>query len=251
MTNIPIDKSLPVHIDKSPLPVHIAIIMDGNGRWAKKKGLPRIYGHRAGIKSVRAVIEMARELGIKVLSLFAFSTENWTRPAGEIRALMGILLQYLKKEKKELKSKDIRFVVSGDISALPVRVRDEIRRVCQYTENCSGLVLNLCLNYGGRQEILHAVNRIRTEKTKKMPGIIDETTFQQFLWRGDLPDADLLIRTSGERRISNFFLWQIAYTELYFTSVLWPDFDRNEFYKAIKDYQERERRFGTIQQSMR
>ncbi|MFH2071184.1 MAG: isoprenyl transferase [Elusimicrobiota bacterium] len=237
-----------IHIDKSKLPVHVAIIMDGNGRWAKKKGLPRIYGHRAGIKSVRTAIETARELEIKVLSLFAFSTENWTRPAGEIGALMGLLSRYLKKEKEEMKNKGIRFVVSGDISALPAKVRQEVRQVCEYTEDCRGLVLNLCLNYGGRQEILHAVNMIASlERTKKTQGIIDESAFRRFLWTGNLPDPDLLIRTSGERRVSNFLLWQIAYAELYFTPVLWPDFNRNEFYRAIKDYQTRERRFGSIQ----
>ncbi|MDI6641676.1 MAG: isoprenyl transferase [Elusimicrobiota bacterium] len=229
-------------IDKSKLPKHIAIIMDGNGRWAKKRNLPRVFGHRAGIKSVRNVIESAREIGVKYISLYAFSTENWQRPKSEIKTLYQLLYQYIRKERENLKKHDIRIVVSGDISMLPKKVQKALNDLCKYTKSCSSLCVNLCLNYGARQEIVRAVNKILEEKIHS----IDEKTFANYLYTKDMPDPDLLIRTSGELRISNFLLYQIAYTELYFTNVLWPDFSKKEFYKAIIHYQNRERRFGGL-----
>jgi len=229
-------------ISKKDLPKHIAIIMDGNGRWAKKRGLPRVFGHRAGIKAVRATVEACRELGIPCLSLYAFSTENWQRPKTEIKALMNLLYKYLGKEKQNLKKNNIKLIVSGDINALPKKIQNEIKKVTDYTKNCDGMILNLCLNYGSRQEITNAVNKIISKKYSS----IDESIISKNLYTSDLPDPDLLIRTSGEYRISNFMLWQLAYTELYFTNVLWPDFTKEELYKAIQNYQQRERRFGKV-----
>ncbi|MFN3966076.1 MAG: isoprenyl transferase [Endomicrobiia bacterium] len=224
------------------LPKHIAIIMDGNGRWAKKRNLPRVFGHRAGIKAVRQTIEACREIGIPYLSLYAFSTENWQRPKTEIKTLMNLLYKYLKKEKENLKKNDIKLIISGDISALPKIVQKEIKNVTEYTKDCKKMVLNLCLNYGSRQEIINAINKIISKKYSS----VNEAIISKNLYTKDLPDPDLLIRTSGEFRISNFMLWQIAYTELYFTDVLWPDFSKEELYKAIQSYQKRERRFGKV-----
>ncbi len=224
------------------LPKHIAIIMDGNGRWAKKRNLPRVFGHRAGIKAVRQTVEACRELGISCLSLYAFSTENWQRPKTEIRTLMKLLYKYLKKEKEKLKKNDIRLVISGDIKVLPKKIQKAIKDVIEYTKDCKKMILNLCLNYGARQEIVNAINKIISKKYS----FIDESIISKHLYTYDLPDPDLLIRTSGELRISNFMLWQIAYTELYFTDVLWPDFTKEELYKAINSYKNRERRFGGI-----
>jgi len=229
-------------ISTKELPKHIAIIMDGNGRWAKKRGLPRVFGHRAGIKAVRATVEACRELGIPCLSLYAFSTENWQRPKTEIKALMNLLYKYLGKEKQNLKKNNIKLIVSGDINALPKKIQNEIKKVTDYTKNCDGMILNLCLNYGSRQEITNAVNKIISKKYS----CVDESIISKNLYTSDLPDPDLLIRTSGEYRISNFMLWQLAYTELYFTNVLWPDFTKEELFKAIQNYQQRERRFGKV-----
>lgn len=229
-------------INKNNIPEHVAIIMDGNGRWAKKRSLPRVFGHRAGIKSVRNVIEAAREIGVKYISLYAFSTENWQRPKSEIRILMNLLYQYIRRERENLKKNDIRVVISGDLTPLTAEVRKALESLCEYTKSCSALCVNLCLNYGARQEIVKAVNNILEEKITQ----VSEKTFSEYLYTRDLPDPDLLIRTSGEQRISNFLLYQIAYTELYFTKTLWPDFSKKEFYKAIVDYQNRERRFGAL-----
>ena len=228
------------------IPQHVAIIMDGNGRWARARGLPKLAGHRAGAKSVREVIEAARELGVKVLTLYTFSTENWKRPRGEIDALFRLLEEYLEKEENGLNKNNIRFSVIGDIDALPSGTRDKIKKVMASTSGNTGLVLNLALNYGSRPEILHAIKDIVREAVsgKLDPAAIDEKLFSGYLYTRNLPDPDLVIRTSGECRVSNFLLWQIAYSELYITKKFWPDFGKKEFEKAMLEYQKRERRFG-------
>ncbi len=233
-------------IDKEKLPRHIAIIMDGNGRWAKKKNLNRISGHIKGVDAVREVVTFCRELGIGVLTLYAFSMENWQRPKEEVAALMGLLKEYLFKECEEMVKNDIRLSAIGRLEDLPADVRATLEESIQKTEKCNGMILNLALSYGGRSEILHAVRGIISDLRKGMikEEEIDLSSFSQYLWTRGLPDPDLLIRTSGEFRISNFLLYQMAYTELYLTETLWPDFNREELLKAIADYQSRERRFG-------
>ncbi len=231
-----------IELDENNLPQHVGIIMDGNGRWAKKRGLPRIFGHRAGVKTVRNIVEIASKLGIKCLSLFAFSTENWYRPKNEVKGLFNLLKHYIKSERENLKKNNIKLIVSGDISRFDEQTKRTLLKLIEDLKNNTGLVLNLCLNYSGRQEIINAVNKILASGIKK----ITEKEFEKFLYTKDLPDLDLLIRTSGELRISNFMLWQLAYTELYFTKTLWPDFSQKEFVLAIKDFQMRERRFGRV-----
>ena len=239
-------------IDKEKLPHHIAIIMDGNGRWAKKKFLNRISGHIKGVNAVREVVTACRELGIKVLTLYAFSIENWKRPTDEVNALMGLLKEYLQKECEEMVQNNIRLNVIGRIDDLPLDVQTTLRETIKKTGDCDEMVLNLALSYGGRSEILHAVQGIISdlEKGKVKPGEITVQRFPEYLWTRGIPDPDLLIRTSGEFRVSNFLLWQIAYTELYVTDTLWPDFDRKELLKAIADYQSRERRFGLTSEQL-
>jgi len=239
-------------IDKENLPRHIAIIMDGNGRWAKKKSLNRISGHIKGVDTVREVVTACRELGIKVLTLYAFSMENWRRPQDEVAALMGLLKEYLLKEREEMVQNNIRLCAIGRLEDLPLDVLDALRETMKKTEHCNGMILNLALSYGGRSEILHAVQGIISDfkKGEINPDQINQQRFSQYLWTWGIPDPDLLIRTSGEFRISNFLLWQIAYTELYVTETLWPDFDRKELLKAIADYQSRERRFGLTSEQL-
>lgn len=239
-------------IDQEKLPRHIAIIMDGNGRWAKKKFLNRISGHIKGVNAVREVVTACRELGIKVLTLYAFSIENWKRPTDEVNALMGLLKEYLQKECEEMVQNNIRLNVIGRIDDLPLDVQTTLRETIKKTGDCDGMVLNLALSYGGRSEILHAVQGIISdlEKGKVKPEEITVQRFPEYLWTRGIPDPDLLIRTSGEFRVSNFLLWQIAYTELYVTDTLWPDFDRKELLKAIVDYQSRERRFGLTSEQL-
>ncbi len=233
-------------IDKEKLPHHIAIIMDGNGRWAKKKDLNRISGHIKGVDAVRDVVTACRELGIKVLTLYAFSKENWNRPKDEVTALMELLKEYLLKEVQEMVQNNIRLRVIGKVEDLPIDVRNTLQETIRKTEQCDGMILNLALSYGGRSEIVHATQEILSDfqKGKIQPEEITIQRFSTYLWTWGIPDPDLLIRTSGEFRISNFLLWQVAYTELYVTETLWPDFDRKELLKAIADYQSRERRFG-------
>ena len=228
------------------IPKHIAIIMDGNGRWARSRHLPKIAGHQAGAKSVREAIEAAKELGVKVLTLYTFSTENWKRPKGEVSALFGLLEDYLDKEEAKLNENNIRFFVTGDIAGLPEAVRNKIEKVLASTSGNTGLTLNLALNYGSRPEILRAVKDIAKEAAsgKIDPDSIDEKLFSEHLYTKGLPDPDLVIRTSGEYRVSNFMLWQIAYSELYITKKLWPDFRKGDFKKAVAEYRKRERRFG-------
>ena len=238
--------------DKGKLPRHIAIIMDGNGRWAKKKNLNRISGHIKGVNAVREIVTACRELGIKVLTLYAFSIENWRRPKDEVTALMGLLKEYLLKEREEMIQNNIRLSAIGRLEDLPLDVRNTLKEAIKITEQCNGMILNLALSYGGRSEILHATQGILSDfqKGKVKPEEINLQRFSQYLWTWGLPDPDLLIRTSGEFRISNFLLWQIAYTELYVTETLWPDFNREELLKAIADYQSRERRFGLTSEQL-
>ncbi len=233
-------------IDKEKLPQHIAIIMDGNGRWAKKKSLSRINGHMKGVEAVREIVTACRELGVKVLTLYAFSVENWRRPKDEVEALMKLLKEYLLKETSEMLKNNIRLFAIGRISDLPIDVQQTLAQSIKETERCDGMILNLALSYGGRSEILYAVQGILSDFKKGKIKLSDLTPqrFSNYLWTREIPDPDLLIRTSGEFRISNFLLWQIAYTELYVTETLWPDFDREELLKAIAVYQSRERRFG-------
>ena len=240
------DKKLKDRIDRSKLPVHVAIIMDGNGRWARKQGFVRTLGHERGVDSVRNTVEAAAELGIGYLTLYAFSTENWNRPKYEIDALMRILVKSLHKEMNTLMKNNIRLEAIGDIDSLPAGSRKELAKSIKITSGNSGLTLVLALSYSSRWEIIEAVKTISREvKDGRLdPADIDSTLFNTYLTTNQIPDPELLIRTSGEYRISNFLLWQIAYTELYFTPVLWPDFSKEDFYAAIIDYQLRERRFG-------
>ena len=233
-------------LDPARLPRHVAIIMDGNGRWARGKGFPRVMGHRAGIKSVRAAAEFAREVGVEFLTLYAFSVENWKRPADEVSTLMRLLNEYLRRELSNLMKNEIRLNVLGDFGGLPALVRRQLERVMEETQGNRRMVLNLALNYGGRSEIVHAAQRIaeQVKAGKLKPAQINEELFSRFLYTDGQPDPDLLIRTSGERRISNFLLWQISYSEIYLTPKLWPDFGKSDFLEALRDYQRRERRFG-------
>jgi undecaprenyl diphosphate synthase len=228
------------------LPRHVAIIMDGNGRWAKARGVPRLMGHRAGRESVREVVRGCAGLGIEVLTLYTFSVENWQRPAREVSALMTILRQTLKAERRELRENNVRLQVVGRAQELPAAVRDEIARTQDYLSKCDGMLLNLALSYSGRAEIVDAVRRLVADaRTHRIdPARVDDELFASYLYTAGLPDPDLLIRTSGEMRISNFLLWQLAYTELWITDTLWPDFRRRHLYEAIAGYQRRERRFG-------
>ena len=235
-------KFLGIELDENKLPQHIGIIMDGNGRWAKKRGLPRIFGHRAGAKTVKEIVETAAKLGIKCLSLYAFSTENWQRPEDEIEGLFRLLRHYIRSERKKLIKNNIKLVVSGDLTKIDEKTKKSLHELVDELKDNKGLILNLCINYGGRQEIIRAVNKILNSNIKK----INEQEFEKFLYTKDLPELDFLIRTSGELRISNFMLWQLAYAELYFTKTLWPDFTPKEFVLAIKEFQTRERRFGRI-----
>jgi len=234
------------NIDKSNIPQHVAVIMDGNGRWAKKRGLKREKGHREGRKSVKKIVECCVELGIKNLTLYAFSTENWNRPKLEINFLMQLLFLSLKDELKNLNKNDIKFETIGNLSRLPKKIGNYLEKVKEETRGNTKLTLTLALSYGSRSEIIDVVREL-SDKVKNniiSSKNIDETVINDHLYTRDLPDVDLLIRTSGEKRISNFLLWQIAYSELYFTKKLWPDFRKKDLYKAIVNYQNRERRFG-------
>lgn len=233
-------------IDKSKLPVHIAIIMDGNGRWASRHGLERILGHQRGVEAVRSVIEAAAELEVKYLTLYAFSTENWERPNNEVSALMRIMVQSLNKETDTMIKNNIRMIAIGDLNRLAEDVRKRLFETIDLTSGSTGLTLIIALSYSSRWEITEAVKEIALEinQGKLKPEDINNTLFEKHLNTIGIPDPDLLIRTSGELRISNFLLWQLAYSELYFTSKLWPDFGKDDLYDAIIDFQNRERRFG-------
>ena len=234
------------------IPKHVAIIMDGNGRWAKRRNLPRTEGHKVGIESVRAVVEAAGEIDVKALTLYTFSSENWNRPKSEVSALMSLLVQTIRKEINELDKKNVRLLAIGDVDALPYAPRMGIKNTIKKLSKNSGLILNLALSYSSRQEILNAVKQVgENVKTGIIePDDINEQYFSSFLQTSTIGDPDLLIRTSGEQRISNFLLWQIAYAELYITPTLWPDFGKIEFYDAIENYQTRERRFGKVSEQL-
>jgi len=239
------EEALVNKINFSKLPQHVAVIMDGNGRWAKKRNLPREEGHRAGSKAVKEIVETCPRLGIKYLTLYAFSKENWKRPRKEVMTLWGLLADYLRKESNVLVENEFRLNVIGQIEQIPRKTRKELIKVVNLTKNFNKFTINLALNYSGRAEIIDAVKKIvHTDGVDKEN--LDEELFSQYLYTSGVPDPDLLIRTSGELRISNFLLWQIAYSEIWVTPVLWPDFNRRHMLEAILDYQERERRFGDI-----
>ncbi|MCX7836609.1 MAG: isoprenyl transferase [candidate division WOR-3 bacterium] len=226
------------------IPAHIAIIMDGNGRWAKERNLPRYFGHQAGVESVREVVRSCAKLGVKYLTLFVFSTENWERPKKEVNALMNLLKKLLKSEAKELNENNVRVKAIGQIERLPEEVRKNLEELIELTKNNTGLTLVLSLSYGGRQEILDGIKKIL--ESKLTPEKLDEKEFRKFLYDPEIPDPDLMIRTGGEYRISNFLLFQSAYTEFYFTKTLWPDFREKDLLLAIEDYKKRKRKFGRI-----
>ncbi|AFQ45523.1 undecaprenyl diphosphate synthase [Desulfosporosinus meridiei DSM 13257] len=230
------------------LPRHVAIIMDGNGRWAKKRGLPRSMGHRAGVEALRKIVKTCSNLGIKVLTVYAFSTENWSRPKDEVGVLMTLLTEYLRKELQELHHNNVVIRAIGGISALPSEAQKELENSIKRTQNNTGLILNIALNYGGRSEIIDAVKKISNEVLNQKQKIedINEKCISDALFTKGLPDPDLMIRTSGEMRLSNFLLWQLAYTEIVVTEELWPDFGEKSLLNAIKAYQQRDRRFGGI-----
>jgi undecaprenyl diphosphate synthase len=242
------EEELTARLEPDLLPKHVAVIMDGNGRWAELRGLPRIAGHREGINSVRTMITHCRDLGIGALTIYAFSKENWNRPVLEINALMSLLEYFLSTERDSLIRQQVRFRTVGQMESLPAAAQRWARTTEEETAHCDKLVLTVALSYGGRAEIAAAARALAHEVVggTLRPEQIDEALFQQYLSTHPLPDPDLLIRTSGESRISNFLLWQLAYTELYFTSTLWPDFRRREFLLALLEYQRRERRFGRV-----
>jgi undecaprenyl diphosphate synthase len=245
--------NLAVTINKDNLPKHLAIIMDGNGRWAKQKGFLRAMGHENGTKSVRTVVETSAKLGIENLTLYAFSTENWNRPKLEVELLMNLLINSLKNELKTLQDNNIRLNSIGNIDLLPKSAQKKLQEVIEQTKGNSRMVLTLALSYGSREELINVVKNISNKVKNNIISIdsIDESIINQHLYTQDLPEVDLLIRTSGEHRISNFLLWQIAYAELYFTDVLWPDFKQDDLYEAIISYQKRERRFGKTSEQIK
>ncbi|WP_418790199.1 isoprenyl transferase [Phosphitispora sp. TUW77] len=240
-------------LDSDKLPVHIAIIMDGNGRWATQRGLPRALGHRAGVDSLRDIVRTCSALGVGFLTVYAFSTENWKRPAEEVATLMDLLAEYLYKELNELNKNNVRVKTIGRIDELPVKSREALAMAEKETLRNTGLTLNLALNYGGRNEITEAVKQIGRDASagKLNPDEIDENIISGYLYTAGIPDPDLLIRPSGEKRISNFLLWQVAYAEFWYSPVLWPDFRKEHLLEALVDYQNRQRRFGGLHQSKR
>jgi undecaprenyl diphosphate synthase len=240
------------HIDFNNMPRHIAVIMDGNGRWAKKKGAMRIFGHKNAVQAVRDVTECCGELGVKYLTLYAFSTENWNRPKAEVDGLMELLVNTLKQEIGTLQENQVKLMTIGDISHLPSDCQNNLKWAIDQTKNNGGLTLNLALSYSGRWEIVEAVKTLVSEAVagKIDPKDINEKVFENYLKTSGIPDPELLIRTSGELRISNFLLWQIAYTELFITPTLWPDFRKEHLYEAIWSYQQRERRFGKTSEQL-
>jgi undecaprenyl diphosphate synthase len=239
-------------IHKDKLPRHLAIIMDGNGRWAKQQGFLRVIGHESGTKSVREVVEASAELGIKNLTLYAFSTENWNRPKIEVQTLMKLLVKSLKKEIKTLQDNNIKLSAIGNLNDLPKKAHKELLEVIDKTKENSAMVLTLALSYGSREELINVVKDLSNKVKNNIISIdsIDESIINKHLYTQNLPDVDLLIRTSGEQRISNFLLWQIAYAELYFTPILWPDFKKADLYDALIEYQNRERRFGKTSEQL-
>lgn len=248
------DEKLQQELKKSgEIPKHIAIIMDGNGRWAKKRGLPRVAGHKRGVDTVKDIVEACAEIGVKFLTLYTFSTENWKRPKDEVSTLMRLLLNSLKNRVDELCENDIKLTTIGDTDALPYEVQKQLKADIERTKNNKKMVLNLALSYSGRWEILEAVKKISraVEKGDIKADEINEQLFSKFLTTKDLPDPDLVIRTSGEFRVSNFLLWQIAYSEFVITDIYWPDFNRHHLYESIRAFQKRERRFGKVSEQIK
>lgn len=248
------DERVQIELKKSgEIPSHIAIIMDGNGRWAKKRGLPRAAGHTRGVESVRDIVKVCSQLGVHYLTLYTFSTENWRRPKDEVSMLMRLLLKSLRDETDELNQNDIKITMIGDVESLPLEVQKELRDACEKTKSNKKMVLNLALSYSGRIEIIMAIKEIANsvQLKKIVPDDISESYFSNHLMTKAMPDPDLIIRTSGEFRVSNFLLWQIAYSEFYISDVLWPDFRRNSLYDAIRSFQKRERRFGKVSEQIR
>lgn len=245
-------ESLRQQIDVNRLPRHIAVIMDGNGRWAKTHGKPRVFGHKNGVDAVREVTEICAEIGVQYLTLYAFSTENWSRPAAEVGALMALLVEAVRNELKTLNKNNIRLEAIGDLSKLPAASRKALMEGIESTKGNTRMTLVLALNYSSRWEIVQASRHIAedVQQGKLDPATIDEEVFSQYLSTRNIPDPELLIRTSGEQRISNYLLWQIAYAELYFTEVFWPDFKKKNLLEAILDYQKRERRFGKTSEQL-
>ena len=246
-------ESIKAHIDQEKLPLHVAVIMDGNGRWAKMHGKPRVFGHRNGVAAVREVSEAAAELGVKWLTLYAFSTENWNRPPTEINALMSLLVETIRKEVTTLNKNEIRLNAIGDLEKLPKRSYKALLRGIEETRDNKRMTLTLALNYSARWEISQAARRIAedTRLGNVDPDGIDEDLVSKYLTTANMPNPELMIRTSGEHRVSNYLLWQLAYAELYFTDVYWPDFRKENFYEAIVDFQRRERRFGMTGEQIR
>jgi undecaprenyl diphosphate synthase len=237
-----------VEIDSNSLPKHIAIIMDGNGRWASKRALPRVFGHKAGMEALREVVKACSDIGIKILTVYAFSTENWNRPTDEVSYLMNLLIEYMRKEINELNKNKVKIKILGDISGLPKVTREEVENAARLTENNKGIQFNIALNYGSRAEIISACKRIAEDfKEGKISSeeITEDLISEHLFTKGDI-DPDLIIRTSGEKRLSNFLLWQSAYSELVFVEEMWPDFNRKHLEKAIIEYQSRDRRFGLV-----
>ena len=236
-------------LDKERIPEHIAIIMDGNGRWATKKGLPRSFGHNQGVSVLKKILKAAKNLGCKVITVYAFSTENWTRPTKEVDFLINLFSEVLKNEIKEIHEESTKIKFIGDLTPFPKNLKEIISSSESLTENNNKVLFNVCVNYGGRQEIVKVAKELALKSSagEIKPSEINEELFNSELLTGGIKDPELLIRTSGEKRISNFLLWQLAYSEIYISEVLWPDFDESEFYKAIIDYQSRNRRFGGIE----
>lgn len=241
-------RNLPADLDAQRLPNHVAVIMDGNGRWAKGRGMPRFMGHRRGVDTLKELLRCCKDWGIQALTAYAFSTENWSRPLTEVDFLMTLFERILRRELQEMVSEGVQIHFVGDLSALPTSLREEIERAVMATRQNQRIQFIVATNYGGRDEILQACRAIATQVKQGhlQPEQITQTLFEQHLYTAGIGDPDLLIRTSGEMRISNFLLWQMAYTELYVTDTLWPEFDRSEFHRALYDYQQRHRRFGRV-----
>ena len=241
-------QELPADLERERLPKHVAVIMDGNGRWAKRQGLPRIMGHRRGVDALKDLLRCCRDWGVQALTAYAFSTENWGRPLEEVDFLMTLFERVLRQELREMMQEDVRITFVGNLPALPPSLQAEIERSMAETQHNKGIQFTVATNYGGRQEILQACRAIATQvqQGQLQPDEIDEAVFERHLYTAGVCDPDLLIRTSGEMRISNFLLWQLAYSELYVTDTLWPDFDRTEFHRALAAYQQRHRRFGKL-----
>ena len=241
-------QELPLDLKRELLPKHVAVIMDGNGRWAKRQGLPRIMGHKAGVDALKDLLRCCQDWGVQALTAYAFSTENWKRPQDEVEFLMTLFQRVLRQELREMVEENVQIKFVGDLQALPTVLQEEISRSMEETRNNRGIQFTVAKNYGGRQEILQACRAI-AEQVKQgllQPDEIDEAVFERHLYTAGSCDPDLLIRTSGEMRLSNFLLWQSAYAEIYITETFWPDFDRNEFHRALYAYQQRERRFGKV-----